>query len=172
MKSITSFCFVIVSALFLFQINTATADLITTACGTALDKKFCESSLRSQPESKKADLNGLARIALNLASTNGNKVQNQVSQLLKKESDKNRKAALRDCVENYQSALEQIKNSATALASKRYSDVNTWVSAAMSAGASCEEGFKSGQSPLTKSNSEFGSYCGTALAVTNKASGS
>ncbi|KAL5565980.1 hypothetical protein UlMin_029145 [Ulmus minor] len=170
MNTITNFGFLILATLLLHQINKVESnDLIPVACSTALDKSFCESSLRSQPESKGADLNGLSIISLKLAEANANKVTSQVSKLQQKETDKFVKAALTDCLENYQTALEEIQDSITAFKSKRYGDVNTWVTAAMTDAESCQDGFKNGQSPMTDSNTVFSRHCSNVLAITNKA---
>ncbi|KAL5560107.1 hypothetical protein UlMin_036318 [Ulmus minor] len=164
MKNITNVCFVILATLCLQQINKVESkDLISVACSIALHKKDCESSLRSQPESKSADLIGLAKIALKLAEANANRVTSQFSQKLKKESNKYVKEELTDCLEAYQTALEKIEDSIDALASKRFSDASTWVSAAMTEVESCKSALSS--------NKAFTRYCSNVLAVTNKAAG-
>merc|ERR1711915_338540 len=142
-------------------------NLISSACDHSLYKEMCIDTLHSDPESSAAtSFEVLAKVALKHATSTAT----QITKLLKGSSGN--KGALKDCNGNYQNAIERLTNSGSALASKRYSDVNAWVSAAMSAGASCDEGFKEvgGSKPpfLANQNTKFTQLCSIVLAITNQ----
>ncbi|XP_062085430.1 pectinesterase inhibitor-like [Humulus lupulus] len=143
-------------------------DLISDACSKALYKDLCEKTLRADPSSSGATVDGLAKIALKAASSSAKTIQGQITTLLRTAKDKAVIAALNDCTENYDGANEQLGDSLKAMVAKHYSDVNTWVTAAMTDGDSCEDGFKSGTSPLTQANTNFGHLCSNVLAITNQ----
>ncbi|XP_062143570.1 pectinesterase inhibitor 12-like [Alnus glutinosa] len=147
-------------------------DLISSACDHTLYKQVCRQTLQSDPESRAAtSFEVLAKVALKHATSKATQIHDQVTKLLNGSSSAAAKGALTDCDENYEDSIEKLKDSATALASKRYSDVNTWVSAAMSAGDSCDEGFKEvgeGQSPLGNQGTLFTRLCSIVLAITNQ----
>ncbi|KAM6577891.1 hypothetical protein CsatB_029728 [Cannabis sativa] len=166
MNSISIFCFVTFVSLGLNQM--VKGDLISDTCGKALYKDLCEKTLRADPSSSGATLDGLAKIALNAASSSAKTTEGQIASLLKTTKDKDVIAALNDCNENYDSANEQLGDSLNAIAAKNYADINTWVTAAMTDGDSCEGGFKSGSSPLTQANTNFGHLCSNVLAIANQ----
>jgi len=140
-------------------------DLISSACDHTLYKQVCRQTLQSDPESRAAtSFEVLAKVALKHATSKATQIHDQVTKLLNGSSSAAEKGALTD-------SIEKLKDSGTALASKRYSDVNTWVSAAMSAGDSCDEGFKEvgeGQSPLGSQGTSFTRLCSIVLAITNQ----
>ncbi|KAL5565979.1 hypothetical protein UlMin_029143 [Ulmus minor] len=172
MKLTTSFFFVILTTFFLLQINKVeSADLIDKACGTARFKAYCEATLRSHPNSKNADLHGLAKISLQLAQGNATAIHDQVSKLLKTSTDKSIKPALKDCLKNYQDARDQLNAAMPALDSKQYFDVNSKATAAVNDAYSCESGFEKGKSPLSNFNTIFNRLCTIVLGVANRAAG-
>ncbi|KAG2695664.1 hypothetical protein I3843_07G023200 [Carya illinoinensis] len=143
-------------------------NLITTACDRTLYKNLCRAVLSSHPKARTAtELRVLARVALKYALVSAKQVETQISKL------KDASAALKDCAENFRSANQQISYSFKALKSKSYSDVNIWVSAAMTGVDSCEEGFKDlkSNSPIAKSSKTFNQLCSIVLAFTNQLNG-
>ncbi|PON42638.1 Pectinesterase inhibitor domain containing protein [Parasponia andersonii] len=170
MNPISIFCFVTLLSFCFHQIPLVESsdDLITQTCSKTLYKDLCEKTLRADPGSKGAKVEGLAKIALKAAASNAKTIQSQIASLLKTTSDKQVKEALEDCSDNYDGASEQLSDSLGALEAKRYADVNVWVTAAMTDGDSCEEGFESGTSPLTQANTNFGHLTSNVLAITNQ----
>ena len=168
MNPISSLCLVIILSFCIFQTQ---ADLVTQTCATTRYKDLCENTLRADPSSKTGDIHVLAKIALRAAAKKLKSIQGQIDKQIKSTTDKYTLQALNDCAENYDGAGEQISDSLTAIESKRYDDVNIWVTAAMSDADSCEEGFKPGTSKLTKVNEKFGQLCSNVLAISNQARG-
>uniref|UniRef100_A0A5B6YJ25 Putative pectinesterase inhibitor-like n=1 Tax=Davidia involucrata TaxID=16924 RepID=A0A5B6YJ25_DAVIN len=181
MNSVSSSFFVLLVILTLWPLQVYAADetngndLINKACERALFKDFCKSSLQSSPESKHASLNDLAKISLNLALSQGNAVHNHVKDLLSTTTPEPKlKQCLEDCSNNFEEAVDQLEDSIAALGSKGYSDVNTWVTAAMSDAESCQNGFQDQQihnSPLTEKSTTFSKLCSNVLAITNQLAG-
>ncbi|KAG2694728.1 hypothetical protein I3760_08G158500 [Carya illinoinensis] len=144
------------------------ADLIISACDRTLYKDLCTKTLQSDSESRGAtDIGVLAKVALQQTSSLAKQIQGQLS----KQKDKS--AAFKDCNENYQDASERLQDSLTSLKSKKYSDVLTWVSAAMSDSDSCENGLKEmgKASPILSLSATFSQLCSIVLAITNKLAG-
>ncbi|OIW00198.1 hypothetical protein TanjilG_29188 [Lupinus angustifolius] len=145
-------------------------DLITETCKNTLHSQTCISSLTSVPGSNTADPKGLAKIAINVTLAEGSKILAYVHEL--KSSDESKKSdissVLNDCDEEYTEAMENLKESATALDKGDYKKVNMLLSTAMTNGNTCEEGFKDLEitSPLTKRNSYFSELCSNVLAIT------
>ncbi|XP_059435574.1 21 kDa protein-like [Corylus avellana] len=155
----------------------ADQNLISSACDHTLYKKLCRKTLESDPESSSAtSFEVLSKVALKHATSTATHINSKVTKLLNESSSKVVKGALKDCNENYQDAIEGLTKSSNALASKRYNDVNTWVSAAMSASDSCDQGFQDGgddksplgKSPLGHQGIAFTRLCSIVLAITNQ----
>ncbi|KAE8010266.1 hypothetical protein FH972_006651 [Carpinus fangiana] len=143
--------------------------LIASACDKTLYKQLCTKTLQKDPEGRKATTSeALSKVALKHATSAATQIHDQVISLLKRSSGN--KQALKDCKENYEDALYQLGRSTTALASKRYNDVNTWVSAAMSDADSCDEGFNDvrAKNPLGSEGTTFSHLCSIVLAITNQ----
>ena len=170
MNPISFFCFVTILSLSFHQISRVESsdDLITQTCSKTLYKDLCEKTLRADPGSNGANVEGLAKIALKAADSSAKTIEKQITNLLKTTSDKSVKEALEDCSENYDAASEQLGDSLEALDAKHYADVNVWVTAAMTDADSCEDGFQSGSSPLTKANTNLSHLCSNVLAITNQ----
>ncbi|XP_059440694.1 pectinesterase inhibitor-like [Corylus avellana] len=143
--------------------------LISSACNLTLYKQLCTQTLQNDPDGSKAtSFEVLSKVALKHATSTATQIHDKVISLLKgSSSDK----ALKDCKENYEDALDQLGRSTTALASKRYNDVNTWVSAAMSDADSCDGGFSdvgTAKNPLGSQGTTFSNLCSIVLAITNQ----
>ncbi|KAJ7973319.1 putative Pectinesterase inhibitor [Quillaja saponaria] len=176
MKPISGLFFVLLLTLWGHQILAAQTNptLIIQACSLALQKDQCKRILESDPESKGADIHGLAKIALKQASTSATNLSKQIKQLLNKESDRKVKQSLNDCSDNYEDIIDKLKDSMAAIDTTSYNDVNTWVTAAMSNAESCEQGFKDQnvqKSPIIQMNANFHQLCSVSLAITNVLAG-
>lgn len=152
----------------------ASNDLITTSCEKTMYKELCTASLRSDKDSSGSDLQGLGKISLKITLANANEIHGYISELLKKDGKPFLQQCLKDCSKNLQDAILEIKDSIAAIDSRSYSDVNTWVSAAMSYEESCEDGFKEKpgfKSPLTQMNAKFSQLCSISLTISNLLAG-
>ncbi|XP_061361805.1 putative invertase inhibitor [Gastrolobium bilobum] len=162
---------------FVLQNTQEVEDFVTATCKHTLHFQTCVSSLRSVPSSKTSHLKGLAEIALNLSTTYATKTLSYVYELKSSAASGTNNnytsSCLSDCVEEYSEAIENLKDSAEALANGEYDTVDTLVSAAMSDAETCEDGFKdmlsddnASNSPLTERNCYFSELCSNALAIT------
>ncbi|XP_021898997.1 pectinesterase inhibitor-like [Carica papaya] len=147
--------------------NAANSKLIDQSCEKTLYKDLCKLTLRSSHESKGADLVGLTKIALKLASSNATRIHSRIDQLLASTKDRNVEQSLKECSEQYGDAIEQIEDSLAALDSEGYADVNTWVTAAMSDADTCEEAFEGQDSPVEGLSKLFGQLCSITLTFSN-----
>ena len=169
MNPISSLVFVLLLTVFPTQIFCQ--NLIAQACGYTSYKPLCLSTLQSDSEAKSAkDLLTIAKVALKHAGTKAQAVNAEVKKQQGSATDEGLKQALSDCAENYGDAIDQIQSSTTALGSKKYNDVNTWVSAAMNDADSCNQGFQdqSVKSPMSTSNTKFTQLSSNVLAITNQ----
>ncbi|KAG5540197.1 hypothetical protein RHGRI_020430 [Rhododendron griersonianum] len=81
------------------------ADLIADTCKKTEYLDFCISTLRSNPDSKAADVEGLVRMILKVAFARPNATLNQVNDLLRKTEDRGLKQSLAICVSLYGDAV-------------------------------------------------------------------
>lgn len=168
--SVSLFVPLLIITLLPYQNLEARNDLITTTCEKTIYKELCIASLISDNESKRANLQGLGKISLKITLANANEIHDYISELLKKNGEPFLQQCLKDCSENLQDAILQIKDSVAAIDSKRYHDINAWVAAAMSYGEFCEDGFKDKpgfRSPLTQMNTKFSQHCSISLTISN-----
>ncbi|KAL4636858.1 hypothetical protein ACB092_03G038200 [Castanea dentata] len=168
MNPISSLVFVLLLTVFPTQIFGQ--NLIDQACGYTSYKSLCQSTLQSDSEAKSAkDLQTIAKVALKYTAAKAQAVNAEVTKLQGSAKDEGLKEALTDCAENYGDAIDQIQSSTTALGSKKYNDVKTWVSAAMNDAASCEQGFQdqSVKSPIASLSTAFTQLSSNVLAITN-----
>ncbi|KAL0006093.1 hypothetical protein SO802_013654 [Lithocarpus litseifolius] len=168
MNPISSIVFVLLLTVFPTQIFCQ--NLIDQACGYTSYKALCLSTLQSDSEAKKAkDLLTIAKVALKYTGKKAQDINKEIKKLQGSANDEGLKQALTDCAENYGDAIDQIQSSTTALASKKYNDVKTWVSAAMNDADSCEQGFEdqSVKSPIASSSTTFTQLSSNVLAITN-----
>ncbi|XP_075658641.1 pectinesterase inhibitor-like [Castanea sativa] len=168
MNPISSLVFLLLLTVFPTQI--LCQSLIDQACGYTSYKSLCLSTLQSDNEAKSAkDLLTIAKVALKYTGAKAQEVNAEVKKLQGSAKDEGLKQALTDCAENYGDAIDQIKSSTTALGSKKYNDVKTWVSAAMNDADSCEQGFQdqSVNSPIASLSTTFTQLSSNVLAITN-----
>ncbi|XP_042476937.1 endoglucanase-like [Macadamia integrifolia] len=147
-------------------------DLITTACKRSVFKALCLNTLRSDTKSSKADLKGLAAIAIQNTVAVATNTSNHITVLLNATPTKNNllnatstrknlghpnaKATttpgaadpfthrcLSGCSKDYANVINQLNGSLAALGAGKYNDANLALSAAMATVELCEEGFSS-----------------------------
>ncbi|KAG8657162.1 hypothetical protein MANES_03G045700v8 [Manihot esculenta] len=135
-------------------------DFISTSCSHTLYYQVCASTLRSDPRSKTADLQGLARIALNISKSYGVATVAHIGDL-KSEATGNESlsSCLDECREEYSEAVENLEDVVEALNARSLENVKTLVSSAMTYSDTCEESFEEIQlaSPLVDRNLYFSS---------------
>lgn len=174
MKPISSvYVLIIVPLLFGHLHETNAKGQISNACEGSLYKDLCISTLKADPSYKGAKLCDLVKIALKAAIANATATRKQISEMQMPDTHTDLKKSLADCKENYESAVSQLQKSEEALASKRYNDVNAWVTAAMSDLESCGDGFEEEgleASPILNMNTILSHLCSNVLAITNKLS--
>ncbi|KAF4364436.1 hypothetical protein F8388_007013 [Cannabis sativa] len=142
------------------------ATLIPTACRYAVKKGFCNAMLEADPNSKDADLPGLGLIALRQAASNASDIAEYFKTLLNDSSlDPEVQDGASECLEMYLDAAEQLDDSAAALMSKGYKDVNAWVDVAITDSKSCDVALVGHESVLGGKSQVFRWLCENALAV-------
>jgi pectinesterase inhibitor-like protein len=133
--------------------HTDAPELIKTSCNVTLYPQLCVSSLSSYAGSLKAKQSDLVKAAVTVSLVNarnvsvwaaGLKARGAMMMMSKRES-----AALKDCIENFRDATYEISGSLVQLkhlnpnAFKfQMSNVETWMSAALTDQDSCLNGFQ------------------------------
>lgn len=149
-------------------------NLIAKACEQANHKDFCIELLKSDRNSPKADLRGLAYIALRLAEKNATATSYFIQQTLSKsenESDAYQQALL-DCSEHYITAVELIEDSISALVSGVYIDVAKLAKAAVADLDVCDASVKeqgNNAVNVVNKNLEIRQLINTALSIAHVA---
>ncbi|XP_028055798.1 uncharacterized protein LOC114259964 [Camellia sinensis] len=99
----------IVLLFVLFSLNYHShADLIADTCQKSEYPDLCNSTLRSDPHSAKADATGLARIMLEAALTKASTTFNQVKKLLSRTTEPVLKECLTACTDLYGLIVKEI----------------------------------------------------------------
>ncbi|KAI3892046.1 hypothetical protein MKX03_030880 [Papaver bracteatum] len=155
-------------------------DIVKETCEICAQKSpllnydFCVTSLGAVPESKTAaGFHGLGIISLELAQTNATDTILVIKEQLNyKDLDAYAFFGLSDCLDLYADAISTLAKSIEAIRSYNYVNLNIWVSSAMEASTTCEDGFreKGRVSPLKKQNSNFFQLCDIALVISKLAS--
>ncbi|MQM17971.1 hypothetical protein Taro_050954 [Colocasia esculenta] len=163
-----------VSARLLGEANTT--DLITSTCRHTDYFDICMSTLQSNPDSRNADVKGLALISLEVCIAHAEGTISYMRQLRgnasttgRADGDKYETQCLDDCATEYDDALDDLRKSVGKQQSGDYDSVNAMVSGAMTDSDTCEGGFgeRPGYtSPLTERNDYFAKLCSNSLAIT------
>ncbi|XP_050224795.1 putative invertase inhibitor [Mercurialis annua] len=164
--SIPIFFLVLLFAVPTHQIS----DIVTKTCDQTLYKAYCKTELGSAPVSDVKDLKSLTVFALKMASLKGVAIVKSIDKFTKATQDEFAQQCLSDCAEIYQDAIDQLEDSTAAVDAKKYNDVNTWVTAAMTDSTTCEDSFKENKgtkSPLTAENTKFSNLCSIILTMSN-----
>ncbi|KAL3517417.1 hypothetical protein ACH5RR_020006 [Cinchona calisaya] len=153
----------------------ANGNLIAKACEQANHKDFCINLLKSDRSSSKADLRGLAFIALHLAEKNASATALFLRDTLSKpEGDSDAvQQALLDCYEHYITAVELLEDSTSALVSDIYNDVAKFAKAAVADLDTCDasvKGLKAGSATeVANKNRDIRQLINTALTIAHVA---
>ncbi|XP_073013097.1 pectinesterase inhibitor 12-like [Typha latifolia] len=98
------------------------------------------------------------------------RAKSEVRKILKAETMNHYvKSCLETCRNLYSDCISTLADSIKAIKSGRYEDAKIWISSAVDAPGTCEDGFKEGslKSPLTKDNGALFNLTAIALAVTS-----
>jgi len=127
------------------------AEFIRTSCNVTLYPQLCVSSLSSYAGSLKPKQSDLTMAAVTVSLVNARNVSVWAAGLKTRRAtmSKREKAALKDCVENFGDTTDQIHQSLVELEHLRrntfkfqMSNVETWMSAALTNEDSCLDGFQ------------------------------
>ncbi|XP_022741980.1 cell wall / vacuolar inhibitor of fructosidase 1-like [Durio zibethinus] len=117
-------------------------DLIQETCKHTGFFNLCVSSLRSDPRSSNADLEGLARISVEILQDKAKDTLTYVGNLFKHVSDPVLYRSYGSCIEYYRASVErQLPEAIDALASKNYVTSKNDAAAAATNVDSCEQQF-------------------------------
>lgn len=166
--------FLISTLLLLLRTATCQEDLVSTTCSQTPFSDTCLSSLRSDSRSQNSDVKGLATIALEKSIDDATETKAHIDYLIKLHNPNQTEyefKCLKECMEEYSEALDNLQESYLALNTSSFDDVNSDVAAAMSDAESCENGYEEEQllqnpSPLTERNKIFSELCSNFLAIT------
>ncbi|PRQ41119.1 putative pectinesterase [Rosa chinensis] len=134
--------------------STNDSDFIRTSCGTTLYPELCYSSLSRYANAVQSNPSQLAKVAIGVSLSNAKRMAAFVSNLSRHAdygSDHRATAALHDCFSNFDDAVDQIRDSlrqmkslGSAPGSVRFqmSNVQTWMSAALTDQDTCTDGFQ------------------------------
>ncbi|KDP38091.1 hypothetical protein JCGZ_04734 [Jatropha curcas] len=132
------------------------ADYIRTSCGATLYPEVCYSSLSRYSSAVQQSPGRLARVAIGVSLSRARHMSSFVSNLSRQAdygSDHRAAAALHDCLSNFGDAVEEIRGSLKQMRQLgaagssdeafrfQMSNVQTWMSAALTDEETCTDGF-------------------------------
>ncbi|KAI9082178.1 hypothetical protein K1719_035918 [Acacia pycnantha] len=133
------------------------ADFIRTSCGTTLYPDICYSSLSRYANAVQQNPGQLARVAISLSLSKAHRMASYISNLTRDadyEANSRATSALHDCFSNIGDAVDEIRGSLKQMRqigaagsgeeSFRFqmSNVQTWMSAALTDEETCTDGFE------------------------------
>ncbi|AAF79502.1 F20N2.16 [Arabidopsis thaliana] len=160
-------CIVLIS----FVTGNANSGMISDLCKHSDDPNLCLSSITSRPESGEfaGTSNQIEIIAISAASANASATSSYIKQKLSNEDlEPAIEDTLEDCQKDYQDAVEQLDDSISAMLADAHTDVDVWLSAAISAIESCGSalGSRAGNdAELSQRNEVFLKLCKNALMI-------
>jgi pectinesterase inhibitor-like protein len=131
--------------------NTHIVEFIKTSCNVTLYPQLCVSSLSSYAGSLKATQSNLVNVALQVSLVTARNVSVWAAGMKSRRAmmSKRERAALGDCIEDFGDTADQIRQSLAELKKLRrntfkfqMSNVETWMSAALTNEDSCLDGFQ------------------------------
>ncbi|XP_042501412.1 21 kDa protein-like [Macadamia integrifolia] len=156
----------------------APGNFIRTNCATTLDPAFCFSTLARHVREIRGSPANLARVAINISFADARDVAALISKLSLKPNDDPTNAALQDCTSAYGDAIDQMKRSISEILnlnsnSKDFqlhiSNVQTWMSAALTNQDTCADGTEDmGDSVFSNRVVNGKKLTSIALAMINK----
>ncbi|XP_072980145.1 putative invertase inhibitor [Typha angustifolia] len=161
---------------FSMTVTTALPGIIIDTCHRCekadpnVNYTLCVASLASVPKSGQINLKKLAIASVEIAKANMTRAKSEVRKILKDETmNRYVKSCLETCRNLYSDCISTLADSIKAIKSGRYEDAKIWISSAVDAPGTCEDGFKEGslKSPLTKDNGALFNLTAIALAVTS-----
>ncbi|KAL8490176.1 hypothetical protein ACS0TY_025907 [Phlomoides rotata] len=151
-------------ALTLASISTCQADLISDVCKQAVNPSLCTQTLTSDPRFRGADLKGLGQIAIE----KGEAATQDAIRVVKSFSGKF-KPIVETCVETFNDAINDLKESSQAMNAGRKGDVHVKGSAALSNAGTCDDEFGESEPATVKAASKRAQdIIGILLVVANK----
>ncbi|XP_057457017.1 21 kDa protein-like [Lotus japonicus] len=132
----------------------ASTVFIKTSCSSTTYPRLCFASLVKHAESIQNDRLQLTCTALNVTLAAAKSTSAMISTMAKKQGMKPREvAAMQDCVEVLSDSVDELRRSIAELGNLKtsnfemtMSDVQTWVSAALTDESTCTDGFQQQQS--------------------------
>ncbi|KAF5731080.1 putative DC1.2-like [Tripterygium wilfordii] len=129
--------------------TSAYQEFIKTSCGATTYRSLCISSLSSQASSIQTSPKLLAHAALNVTLSAAKSTSTMMYKLSQSHGMKPREVqAMRDCIEELSDTIDELRKSIREMGeinSSNYeltiSDIQTWVSAALTDESTCSDGF-------------------------------
>ncbi|CAK9180191.1 unnamed protein product [Ilex paraguariensis] len=137
--------------------ETLRVDLIEKSCSRTTNHDLCVASLRSDPQSSKVDIKGLARIMFRVTLVKARTILQQIHHLNDQTTDPILKTYFLNCIDQYESAVfTDIPGAFKSLDSNDYEQGSTYGVYVGSDTEECEDGFQGPpeprKSPLTNEN--------------------
>ncbi|KAB2605139.1 hypothetical protein D8674_004856 [Pyrus ussuriensis x Pyrus communis] len=142
--------------------------LLEQACQHSPRKDLCIETLEKDPNSKGADLTGLAFVAIRLAAAMASDVDEHMRSLLIHNAttlDPTIQQALADCIEHYSDANEQLDDCVEAISTNNLEEVELWVNVAISDADLCDSSLRGEKSVIQTKNEAFRLSCNNILSI-------
>ncbi|XP_010524649.1 PREDICTED: pectinesterase inhibitor 1-like [Tarenaya hassleriana] len=169
MVSVAVFLLLIASASARFSIKISESE-IQTICSKAKNPEFCQTFLKSKPETVQADLPALAKLTVDSARKSASMTLAEIESLLQQASDPKSKEVYTSCSENYDSATTNLGDALKALVGGDPGTVNIKVSAAMTDADTCKRdlvGVSPDPSSVVKGIENLENVSSIALVISN-----
>ncbi|CAN6558689.1 unnamed protein product [Malus baccata var. baccata] len=142
--------------------------LLEQACQHSPRKDLCIETLEKDPNSKGADLTGLAFVAIRLAAAMASDVDEHMRSLLIHNAttlDPTIQQGLADCIEHYSDANEQLDDCVEAISTHNLEEVELWVNVAISDADLCDSSLGGEKSVIKAKNEAFRLSCNNILSI-------
>jgi pectinesterase inhibitor-like protein len=165
--------FILLLTLFVALPQFNNASFLSDACVKAatfdenFNRDFCVTSLQANPRIASANINGLARMSVNLAIKNVTNTISRISYLLSKPAYAHLKSDLSFCQEQYSEAKQALFDAVRKIISNNNYDATWALTGAMTAMDTCEDE-SSDKSVLSKDHAIPFQLCAMALTFLNK----
>ncbi|XP_050224199.1 21 kDa protein-like [Mercurialis annua] len=169
---------------FLFITNTcfsASDDFIKTSCGVTRYPELCYQTLSSYANTIQDDPLQLANAALNVTLKSAKSTSENVLKMLKAHNMPKEAGAIKDCVQNMKDSVDELQESLMMMRDldgpdfeMKMSNIQTWVSAALTDEDTCMDGFQGSgvngkvRDTIRKFIEKVAQLTSNALALINK----